>query len=106
MNTETLTQKLHDKADRELRERIRNSMDPIWKELGANGDWQRGKEGPKLPWPGPSGAEFEKVAFEYLCAPNRERAVSDFMAKVESMASQMEELGLVIADNAGREAEL
>jgi hypothetical protein len=114
MNPETLTQKLHAKSDSDLRAKIIAATAWIHDDLshseftsGDNADFLKLVSGSeignlltKVPWIGSAINVFTETAFAYLRDKYRQRAVADFMAKVESMAEQMQELGMVIAENA------
>lgn len=95
---DTLTQRIHDKSDRELRKKIDNSMDWIWEETGHTGHRPKDVELANLnaelsgnisysqmPWIESVMNQFKAVAFYYLRDKYRAKALSDFMAKVESI---------------------
>lgn len=113
MKTDTLTDRLHAKADADLRKKITESMQWILDESGyaTRGNGPKIEDHPRvsdamasqgqarpsaMPWIGSIQAVHTEVAFAYLRDKWRSRYVFDFMSKVEAMASEMENLGLVI----------
>lgn len=92
MNEQTITEKLFDKADKELKARINKSTQWIY-------DDARQVEHSEKPWIGTIGVQFNELAFDYLREKYRQQAIDDFMAKVNSMAEEMENLGIVVRNN-------
>lgn len=111
MSTETITQKLHALADKKLREKLEASIAWIWQETGhadlplqCKDDFLKSVRGSGLgnslkdiPYVGEAMTLLTETGFAYLRDKYREIEVRDFMSKVESMARQMEELGLAVA---------
>lgn len=102
LNTETLTKKLHAKADRELRAKLKATFDQIWKDCDEGRptrpkleDWPLLKaavKGNETPWLGDVWKTFLELAFAYQAPAAREKAVNDFMAQVENMQEQIASL--------------
>lgn len=111
MQASTITERLHAKADTDLKTKLEASVAWVWDttghschqpELEAFPEISKvftndGKAAPaKMPWIGRVLELFKTVAFAYLRDKWRNQYVADFMGKVEAMASEMENLGLVI----------
>ena len=111
MNQITITERLHAKADADLKAKLEQSVSWVWDQSGYSSDRPNlddfpdvaanysndGQPAPSnMPWIGRIIALFKAVAFAYLRDKWRSQYVSDFMGKVEAMASEMENLGLVI----------
>ena len=111
MNADTITTRLHAKADADLKKKIAESVKWIWEATqGMSGSMPKlvdhkdletamrntGSKWESMPWIGGLLDVFKKVAFAYLRDKWRSQYVSDFMGKVESMAAEMENLGIVI----------
>lgn len=112
MNTaSTITERLHAKADADLKAKLKQSVSWVWDSTGysiatpALEDFpdvaanliNDGQPTPsKMPWIGRIVELFTAVAFAYLRDKWRDKYVLDFMDKVEAMASEMENLGLVV----------
>lgn len=111
MNTDTITTRLHAKADADLRKKLNESVEWIWQETQYRSNSQpkmedhnnvvtainnAGRKWETMPWIGSIISIFKEVAFAYLRDDWRKRYVSEFMGKVESMAEEMENLGIVI----------
>ncbi len=107
----TITEKLHAKADADLKAKLEQSVSWVWDQTGYSSDTPNLEDFPdvaasftndgqpapsKMPWIGRVVAMFKAVAFAYLRDKWRSRYISDFMGKVEAMAGEMENLGLVI----------
>lgn len=100
MNTDEITQRIYIRSDRDLRAKINASVKWVWDESGHSCERpnsrleeiqsELGGGGSefalnKVPWIGAAIRMFEVVAFHYLRDKYRSQAVSDFMAKVESV---------------------
>ena len=113
MSTSSITERLHAKADADLKARLNESVAWVWEETGhssgrSNPDLTEfpeikhhytndGQPAPqKMPWIGRILELFKAVSFAYLRDKWRDKYVSDFMAKVEAVAGEMESLGIVI----------
>ena len=111
MKPSTITERLHAKADTDLKARLNDSVEWVWKQTGhactqpnledfpevTAAYTNDGKTAPsKMPWIGIVLNLFKAVAFAYLRDTWRDRYVSEFMAKVEAMASEMESLGIAV----------
>jgi len=111
MKVSTITERLHAKADADLKAKLEQSVSWVWDQSGYSSDTPNlddfpdvaanysndGQPAPSnMPWIGRIIALFKAVAFAYLRDKWRSQYVSDFMGKVEAMASEMENLGLVI----------
>ena len=121
MNADTLTSRIHAQADAELRKKIDESFQWIWDETGHQNQknpelddfpkvqasiMNQGR--PKftsMPWIGAVQSVHTEVAFAYLRDKYRSRAVNEFMAKVNGMAAEMENLGIVVQQAQEEEAE-
>lgn len=88
--TDTLTQRIHAKADAELSQRIRKPLDELNRATGYL----------EVPVQGKEYAEnlqkvtdrFHAVIVTAMREKNREAAVAAFIAKVDSLAEEVEEL--------------
>ncbi len=111
MKASTITERLHAKADADLKAKLEQSVSWVLDQSGYSSDIPKledfpdvaasftndGRPAPtKMPWIGCVIAMFKTVAFAYLRDRWRSRYISEFMGKVEAMASEMENLGLVI----------
>ena len=107
----TITERIHLKADQDLRKKIDASLEWIWEEARAYSAQPKienfpfiasaytndGQKSPtSVPWVGAVQNQFKEVAFAYLCERYRYVAVTQFMAKVNNMAAEMENLGISI----------
>lgn len=112
MTPETLTQKLHDLSDRKLREEISKALEwfqtamPFSESIdhsllsSAMSITSLGHELKRPVYSGDAIRLLKVVAFIRLRDSRRDAEVRSFMEKVNGMATQFENLGLVIADNA------
>lgn len=111
MKASTITERLHAKADADLKARLNDSVSWVWDQTGCSRVYPDIKDFPevvshvtndglpepqKMPWIGRVLELFKSVAFAYLRDQWRDRYVSEFMAKVEAMASEMESLGIAV----------
>jgi hypothetical protein len=112
MKASTITERLHAKADADLKAKLEQSVSWVWDQIGystrthpdikdfpdvSSNYTNDGQPAPaKMPWIGRTLGLFKEVSFAYLRDKWRDQYVSDFMGKVEAMASEMENLGLVI----------
>lgn len=102
MKASTITERLHAKADADLKAKLKDSVEWVWKQTGHTCTRPKLEDFPevamdgKMPWIGHVSQLFESVAFAYLRDQWRDRYVSEFMAKVETMASEMESLGIAV----------
>lgn len=103
MNTETITEKLHQKADKELKARIskvfESARDAIrdgsCKQITVKGGYIQGEDnGSKNYFVDAFDAieQLEKLSFEMQCDRNRENAVSEFMSRVEQLGQEIDGL--------------
>ncbi len=114
MKTDTITDRLHAKADADLRKKITESMKWIWDETGHSSQHPKIEDFPNvsaaisnqglpkpasMPWIGAVQQVHTEVAFAFLRDRWRSRYVSEFMGKVEAMADEMENLGIVLRQN-------
>lgn len=106
MNAQTITKTIFDKADAELKERISQSTRWIIDEVQQTPRSKavdfpniRANNHSELPWVGTSLVEFNELAFASLRDKYRQQAITKFMSKVESMAEEMENLGIVVRSN-------
>ena len=111
MQSHTITDRLHAKADTDLKSKLESSVAWVWDSTGhstaepnleefpdvSNNFTNDGLQKPtKMPWIGRVLSLFKSVAFAYLRDKWRNQYVADFMGKVEAMASEMENLGIII----------
>jgi len=111
--TDTITERIHAKADADLKKKLSESLAWVWNETGHGCELPKLSDFPdvtsqitntgaatptEMPWIGATSNQFAAVAFAYLRDKYRARAVADFMAKVESMAAEFENLGIAIAE--------
>lgn len=111
MKASSITERLYAKADNDLKSKLEQSVAWVWDQSGHATDQPKLEDFPdivsnytndaqpapqKMPWIGRVINLFKAVAFAYLRDKWRNQYVSDFMAKVEAMASEMENLGLVV----------
>lgn len=115
MNTDTITTRLHAKADADLKAKLSESVAWVWEQTGHSGHpnpkledfpdvasqyTNDGQAAPKgMPWIGRILELFKAVSFAYLRDKWRNRYVAEFLGKVEAMAAEMENLGIVIHQN-------
>ena len=114
MKADTLTERLHEKADADLRKKLKDSFRWIADEIGCPTTSPELEEFPRvqsavmnagrpkftsMPWFGNAQQVHTEVAFAFLRDKYRSRAVSEFMAKVNNMAAEMENLGIVVQQN-------
>ena len=107
MNAQTITERIYDKTDAELTKRIRQSVAWIHEESNVNSasrptttEFPNVKnKGDTFPGLWDSSNEFQNIAYAYLRDLNRNRATKEFMSKVDSMAEEMENLGIVMRTN-------
>lgn len=100
MNLSTITERLYQKSDLELRKKIETSIAWIWDEKPTNFKFDAEQEKQfatamsgkppysqmkDTPWLGYAQAFFTEVAFHYLRDRYREKALTDFMTKVNSI---------------------
>jgi len=117
MTPETITKKIHDKADKDLRDKINLHINALWKIADAHSTEKPTREGhPALdkalslagykisvPWIGDINSVIRELAFSHARDKNRENATFAFMAKIEAMADQFEELGMVVTQRDNEE---
>lgn len=112
MKSSTITERLHAKSDADLKAKLAESTKWVWDQTGyssaSNPSLEEfpdvtanytndGKTAPKeMPWIGRIIELFKAVSFAYLRDKWRNKYITDFMGKVEAMASEMENLGIVI----------
>lgn len=111
MKADTLTDKLHAKADADLRKKIKDSLEWIADEIGHPTTSPELEEFPRvqsaitnmgrpkfasMPWFGNAQQVHAEVAFAFLRDKYRNRYVAEFMDKVNGMAAEMEYLGIVV----------
>lgn len=111
MQASTITERLYAKADKDLKAKLEQSVAWVWDSIGHSTAQPNLEEFPdvsnnftndgvpkptQMPWIGRVLSLFKAVAFAYLRDKWRDQYVSDFMGKVEAMASEMETLGIVI----------
>ncbi len=106
MTTDTITSKLHAKADADLRKKLEESTEWVWAETGHNAIPPKIEEHEDIknelkkcnyalsdmPWIGAVMMAFRAVAFAYLRDKWRNRYVAEFMGKVELMAQELKNL--------------
>ena len=104
MTSQTITDRIHEKADRALRARINKPFNALLEELKrdfplhSGGGWEHVKNPfPSTQWDAKVWvpARFDELvaaAFEALQGANRTKAVNEFVAKVETLGAQLEEL--------------
>lgn len=95
---ETITEKLHQEADRELRERIEKAAAPLYEILGRDSHPHRLETTQVEPqikvtvYYRETFKSLKALAFEVHHQRNRDDAVRAFMDKVEGLSEQIEEL--------------
>lgn len=108
----TITERLHARSDSDLKAKLEMAAKWIWDERtqgerpkledfpGVKTAYSNaGESAPReMPWIGSIQQQFLTVAFAYLRDKYREAAVTQFMDKINSMASEMENLGIAIQD--------
>lgn len=112
MNTQTITDKIYERSDAELRAKVAESQKWIWDAIRENNaERPIAKLFPeiectteRLPWLGEFTVQFDALVIAYLRDLYREKAVSAFMAKVNNMAAEMENLGIVVMNRENENA--
>jgi len=109
----TITERLHARSDTNLKDKLEKTTKWIWDER-TEGERPKledfpgvktaygnaGESAPReMPWIGSIQQQFLTVAFAYLRDKYRDAAVTEFMDKINSMAAEMENLGIVIQQN-------
>ena len=92
MNAQTITEILHAKSDAALKKHINNQLNPLfmeakdapYSELQRNNpeEWKQFKDNP---WIGEAMKRYRDLAFLYLRDNWREKAVHNFISKVEEV---------------------
>ena len=96
-----IAQRIYVKSDAELRKKIKESVAWVWEESGhsaprpdsrfaeikselggLSGDFSV----ERVPWIGSASRLFEVVAFHYLRDKYRQKAISDFMQKIDEVS--------------------
>lgn len=101
MKAETLTERIYQQADNDLKRKIDQSLDWIWKETGHTttkpddsqlaeiNDELRGtanfSEFTSMPWIGAAIGRLKVITFHYLRNKYRNQAMTDFINKVKSV---------------------
>ena len=101
MKAETLTERIYQQSDKDLKRKIDQSLDWIWQESGHTAtkpeDSQlaeinaelRGtadfSEFTSMPWIGAAIGRLKVIAFHYLRNKYRNQAMTDFINKVKSV---------------------
>ena len=112
MKASTITERLYAKADADLKYKLNESVKWVWEQTGHSTEshptledfpdvvsnyTNDGQAKPnKMPWIGRVIELFKSVSFAYLRDKWRNQYVSDFMGKIEAVASEMENLGIII----------
>lgn len=102
---EGITEKIFAKSDKELRAKLEQSVKWIWDESGHSCERPKDvaalnkaissnsiQEFKEMPWIGAISKLLVETAFLYLRDKYRQKAIREFMAKVESLSEQVEQL--------------
>jgi len=99
MNTQGITERLHAKADAQLTAEISKALEPIWNLMGRDSQPHKFKAirttdahtEVEVYWR-ESIKGIKAMAFEHHRDAFRQKVVDEFMAKVESLSEQVEQL--------------
>jgi hypothetical protein len=85
IQTQTIVNMLNNRADAKLRKRLNDALTPIFEEC-------RGHQPDNQPWIGDLTSKLHEVATAYLTPSYRTKENAEFLAKLESVSDEINDL--------------